>query len=139
VTLEHGQALFWRISHGDPVAIRIAQGRSERRRHRRKYAEGELSPEESFYFRGPEGKLNLRAQNLILFMQVAEGIDDATWMYHLNRGDYSEWFRRAIKDEALAEQAARVEATPDIPPAQSKAFIKSAIEEHYTLPSRGLV
>jgi HAD superfamily hydrolase (TIGR01484 family) len=138
-SLEQGQALFWPIGHGAPVTIQVAQARQERRRHRRKYAEGELIPEESFYFQGPEGKLNLRAQNLILFVQLAEGVDDATWMYHLNRGDYSEWFRRAIKDEALAAQAARVEATPDIPPSKSRELIKAAIEEHYTLPSRGIV
>lgn len=137
--LEQGQALFWPLCHGDPVVIRIAHARAERRRHRRKYAEGELAPDESFYFQGPEGKLNLRAQNLILFTQIAEGVDDATWMYHLNRCDYSEWFRNAIKDEALAEHAARIEATPDITPTESKALIKAAIEDHYTLSSSGLV
>lgn len=30
------------------------------------------SPEQSFYFRGPESKLNLRAQNLRTFLQLAE-------------------------------------------------------------------
>jgi hypothetical protein len=30
-------------------------------------------------------------------------------MHHLHRGDYSEWFRKVIKDEGLAADAARVE------------------------------
>jgi hypothetical protein len=32
----------------------------------------------SFYFRGPEGKMNLQVHNLSLFVQVAEGIDAET-------------------------------------------------------------
>ena len=45
--------------------------------------EGELPPERSFYFKGPERKLNLRARNLIQFLQLAEGIDVDTWTFHL--------------------------------------------------------
>ena len=54
--------------------------RAEHRRHSRKYAEGELPQDRSFYFRGPQGKLNLRAQNLMVFLQMAEGVDDETWL-----------------------------------------------------------
>jgi hypothetical protein len=43
--------------------------------------------------------LNLRAQNLTLFLQLVDGIDDATWLHHLRRGDYSRWFRDVIRDE----------------------------------------
>src|SRR6266446_10126510 len=55
---------------------------AQRLRHSRKYAEGELGEDKSFYFRGQEGSLNLRAQNLVLFLQIAEGVDDGTWLYH---------------------------------------------------------
>ena len=61
------------------AASAITGPRQERRRHTRKYAEGELGPDRSFYFRGPESALNLRAQNLSIFVQMAEGVDDATW------------------------------------------------------------
>jgi hypothetical protein len=105
----------------------------ERRRHQRKYAQGELGEDKSFYFRGPEGKLNLRAQNLVLFMQLADGLDDATWLYHLARGDYSRWFGEAIKDEELAAEAAHIEAQPNPDPAESRAHIRAAIEQRYTL------
>jgi len=50
-----------------PFRLRSAPGRTERRRHQRKYAEGDLGADKSFYFRGPAGALNLRAQNLTLF------------------------------------------------------------------------
>ena len=109
--------------------------RAERRRHSRKYAEGELPPDRSFYFQGPEGKLNLRAHNLFFFLQLAEGVDDGTWTYHLRRGDYSRWFRERIKDEDLAAEAARVEGLAGISPAEGRALIRAAVQQHYTLPA----
>jgi hypothetical protein len=75
-----------------------ASGRAERLRHRRKYAEGDMRYH-SFYFRGAKGRQNLKAQNLIVFSQIADGIDEETWLFHLYRGDYSRWFREAVKDK----------------------------------------
>ena len=62
--------------------------------------------DKSFYFTGPLNRLNLRAQNLAMFTQIAEGIDDETWLYHLRRGDYSQWMRDAIKDDEMADEVA---------------------------------
>ena len=136
LTLEAGEVLFWPRGAGrEPFRVRVAPARGERRRHSRKYAEGELPPDRSFYFRGPEGKLNLRAQNLMLFLQMAEGVDDDTWTYHLRQGDYSRWFREKIKDEVLAADAERVEGLEAATPAESRALIKAAVEQHYTLPA----
>jgi HAD superfamily hydrolase (TIGR01484 family) len=131
--LPPGEALVWfRSAHREPVLVRLHAPRSERRRHVRKYAAGELGPDKSFFFRGAEGKLNLRAQNLQLFLQVADGIDDETWLFHLRRGDYSRWFREAIKDDDLANDAAGIEADPAIDPASSRSRIRTAIESRYT-------
>jgi hydroxymethylpyrimidine pyrophosphatase-like HAD family hydrolase len=131
-----GEVVAWfRHAGAAPFPLRLAPGRQEHRRHSRKYAEGELPPERSFYFRGPEGKLNLRAQNLILFLQLAEGVDDATWLYHLCRGDYSRWFRERIKDEDLAAEAVRVEEMAADSPGESRALIRAAVEQRYTLPA----
>jgi hydroxymethylpyrimidine pyrophosphatase-like HAD family hydrolase len=130
-----GEALLWRRDGGAPVRLRAHASRSERRRHRRKYAEGELPPERSFYFTGPKNKLHLRAQNLMLFLQMADGIDDATWEYHRRRGDYSKWFRDGIKDEALAAEAERVERLPSVSAKESRALIRAAVERGYTLPA----
>ncbi len=135
VKLETGQALFWRRGGEPPFRVHTLPPRGERRRHHRKYAAGELSPETSFYFRGPEGKLNLRAQNLTVFLQLADGVDDETWLYHLRRGEYSRWFRDVIKDEGLAEETEPVEALPDVSAAESRARIKEAIEQRYTAPA----
>jgi hydroxymethylpyrimidine pyrophosphatase-like HAD family hydrolase len=127
--------IVWRKGGGKPRVVKPAPSHIERRRHIRKYAEGELPPDRSFYFRGPAGKLNLRAQNLLLFMQLADGVDDETWQYHLGRGEYSDWFRRAIKDGELADEAAAVEKGRDLSAAESRARIKAAIEKRYTLPA----
>ncbi|HET7440444.1 MAG TPA: HAD-IIB family hydrolase [Terriglobales bacterium] len=134
--LSSGEALVWFRRNGAAlVRIRTLPGQAERRRHLRQYAQGELSPEQSFYFRGPKGKLNLRAQNLGIFLQLAEGVDDATWMYHLKRGDYSRWFLEFIKDKELAGEAAQVEGQKGISARQSRQLIKEAVDKRYTAPA----
>jgi hydroxymethylpyrimidine pyrophosphatase-like HAD family hydrolase len=115
--------------------VRIEPPSSEHRRHTRKYAVGQLPPDRSFYFRGPEGKLNLRAQNLLQFDEIAAGVDDATWQYHFNRADYSRWFREVIKDAELATAAAAVERDRFISRADALAALRTAIESRYTLPA----
>jgi hydroxymethylpyrimidine pyrophosphatase-like HAD family hydrolase len=136
-TARPGEALVWqrRPEARSPVWLRTIGPRSEHRRHVRKYATGELGEDKSFYFRGPGGQLNLRAQNLALFIQLAEGVDDETWLHHLRIQDYSRWFREAIKDEDLASEAAGVERQPGLTPTQSRELIKAAIERRYTMPS----
>ncbi|MCG3114589.1 MAG: HAD-IIB family hydrolase [Candidatus Manganitrophus sp. SA1] len=135
VSLEPGEAIgWWRRPKSEPFWFRSIPPRMERRRHLRKYAEGELPPDRSFFFQGPDGKLNLRAQNLTLFMQLADGVDDETWMHHLRQGDYSRWFREAIKDDHLAEEAAQIEAEK-LSAKESRARIREKIEARYTHPA----
>ena len=137
--LKPGEALFWRRAEDQPPErLLMAVPRAERQRHRRKYAEGELPPERSFYFRGPDGKLNLRAQNLIMFRQLAEGIDDETWLHHLRRGDYSRWMKTAIKDPSLAEIVHEVEDMAELSAHDSRQRVATAIQERYTLPATGV-
>lgn len=134
--LEPGEAIaWWRRPEADPFLFRSIPPRSERRRHLLKYAEGKLGTDKSFYFRGTEKRLNLRAHNLMIFMQLAEGIDDDTWMYHLHRGDYSRWFRESIKDDSLAYEAEVIEKMNGISPEKSRALIREMIEKRYTGPA----
>jgi hydroxymethylpyrimidine pyrophosphatase-like HAD family hydrolase len=130
--LPNGEGLAWRAASGAvPVRFRGVVPRAERRRHRRKYADGELSPDRSFYFRGPDGKLNLRAQNLRLFLQVADGVDEATWRHHLENGDVARWFRDTIKDPELAKLAAAL-ARQRMPADEARRQLRALIEERYT-------
>jgi HAD superfamily hydrolase (TIGR01484 family) len=140
-SLDKGEVMLWRCGakggggEEPPARVKLAPGRMEHRRHVRKYAEGELPPDRSFYFRGPEGKLNLRAQNLILFAQIADGVDDGTWLHHLRAGDVSTWIRTAIKDRELADAIGEIEGRDDLSPADSRAAVREAIEREYTLPA----
>ena len=127
------RVVVWFDAHGQaPFAMQAQPGRVEWIRHRRKYAEGNLRWH-SFYFRGPDNRHNLKAQNLVIFCQIAQGIDESTWMYHLSRGDYSRWFRHAIKDEHLADETERVEVRADLEPWQTRQMIEELISDRYTL------
>jgi len=134
--VEPGHLALWRPRRaGPPQVIRSIRPRGERRRHVRKYAHGDVGEDKSFYFRGADGRLHLRAQNLMLFVQISEGVDDETWLHHLRRRDYSRWLREAIKDENLASEVATVEADAELPPAESRARVRQAIERRYTTPA----
>lgn len=136
--LNHGEAVFWeRRSFKLPYRVRIAPCEADRRRHRRKYAEGELPMDRSFFFRGPNNSLNLRAHNLIVFMQMAEGVDEATWLHHLRQGDYSKWMDEGIKDPHLAEAVRLIEQQSPVSAEHSRQSMRSAIEERYTVPATG--
>jgi hypothetical protein len=134
--LARGELLVceWGESVPSPYVVKVEPGTSQRRRHHRKYAEGLLIPERSFYFRGPEGKLNLRAHNLVLFLEMADGVDPDTWSFHLQRGDYSHWFGEVIGDKELARVAQAVEADTALAPEESRARIREAVEQRYTQP-----
>ena len=89
---QNGHVVVWFSRSGKaPFSMRLLPGRVERIHHLRKYAEGNMR-NRSFYFRGPARRHNLRAQNLVIFSQIADGIDEETWLYHLYRGDFSRWF-----------------------------------------------
>jgi hypothetical protein len=106
---EPGVAYFWERRERRLRRVRVHEPQQQMRRHTRKYAEGELGEDRSFYFRGPDDRLNLRAQNLGMFLQIAEGVDDATWLHHLRAGDYSRWVAESIKDQELASEVALIE------------------------------
>ena len=129
------ESVVWRRPSSQAVGVQPVPPRAAHRRHQRKYARGEIAPWNSFYFRGPQGRLNLRAQNLAMFSQIAEGVDDETWLYHLRQGDYAHWFRDIIKDEDLARDAEQVASDPVLSASESRTRIRAAIESRYTLPA----
>jgi HAD superfamily hydrolase (TIGR01484 family) len=132
----NGQMLVWQLPESNPpTRVTLEPAKAVLRRHKRKYACGELGEDKSFYFRGPEGKLNLRAQNLTLFAQIAEGVDEETWIHHLKKNDYSLWFREAVKDNAVADEIAVIEENAQLQPGESRSLILETIRKHYTNPS----
>ena len=130
-----GEVLYWSLAKPSELQrLRTLPPNSERRRHRRKYATGELEQERSFWFRGPNNTVNLRAQNLQIFLQIADGIDDETWLHHLRRHEYSAWLRTAIKNSEIAEAVEQIERSQNPDPAETRAAIRNLIEQTYTLP-----
>jgi hydroxymethylpyrimidine pyrophosphatase-like HAD family hydrolase len=129
------EVIVWQRTAGvDPFTAVVIPARSERLRHLRKYAEGNLGPK-SFFFRGPGDRMNLRAQNLVSFCEMAAGVDEETWLFHLRRGDYSAWLGAAIKDEDLARELAAIEQASDLAPADTRRMVRDAIDRRYMLPS----
>jgi hydroxymethylpyrimidine pyrophosphatase-like HAD family hydrolase len=133
--LQRGEALLATLADRPPGAVRFRVDRREaqHRRHVRKYAEGELPPDRSFYFRGPQAALNLRAANLKRFCELAEGVDEATWSFHLARRDYSAWMRDMIKDEQLADEVATLEGNAARSPGDARRLVLEMVRRRYAV------
>jgi hypothetical protein len=58
-----------------------------------------------------------------------------TWLFHLKRGDYSNWLRLSLKDLELAAQIESIEKDQGLTEQQSRQRIKEAILEKYTAPA----
>ena len=115
VVLEHGDALTLTPSDPDPMQAKVIPGTGLRRRHLRRYFEGRLGEDKSFFFRGPDERLNLRAHNLTLFVELGDGVDEATWQWHREQGDYSRWIEDFIKDPELAAEVGGIEQGSVLP------------------------
>ena len=127
---EHHAIAWWR-ELGAPAWFHRLPPTSEHQRHRHGYLDGDMDPKHRFYFRGPKGELNLGAQNLRLFMQLGEGVDDETWLHHLKQGDYARWFRDIIQDEALAEVAEGLPSNGEVSAKESREKLFSFIRKKY--------
>lgn len=134
VSLDRGNAILWqRDKPGHPLCFEVAESQSDRARHSRKYASGQLPPDRSFYFRGAKKMLNLRAENLTTFLRIADGVDEETWLHHLKQGDYSHWLRTEIHSDELADEAQAIEREARLAPDESRAKIREAIEKRFTI------
>jgi hydroxymethylpyrimidine pyrophosphatase-like HAD family hydrolase len=133
--VRRGEVVAWFLGRDvDPVLLETVPARSSRLRHLRKYSEGNLGPK-AFVFRGPEGRLRLRAQNLIAFADLGDGVDDDTWLFHLRAGHYSQWVRLVVKDRDMAREIAGIEQAKTLSADESRRLVRDAIERRYTLPA----
>jgi HAD superfamily hydrolase (TIGR01484 family) len=134
--LEPGKAVVWFLDSNEIIPnLAVEAPRGERIRHKKKYAEGKLGEDRVFHFRGSRNMLDLRVENLMGFVQIASGIDDETWLFHLKNGEYSKWFREAVKDEPLSEEINRIANDDLLSAAESRKRVIHAIEEKYTAPA----
>jgi hydroxymethylpyrimidine pyrophosphatase-like HAD family hydrolase len=130
--LATGEALSIRLDGGAPVErFTVAKRETHHKRHVKKYATGKLPMERAFHFTGPQATLDLVAQNLETFSMLARGVDDATWLHHLRRGDMADWFEREIKDPELAAEV-RAVAANGADADRSRRAVLEAIGKRYT-------
>ena len=133
---EVGEAVWWDCRGAEaPALIAVGRPKGDVKRHTRKYAEGTLGEDRSFFFRGPEAALKIRAQNLSMFLQVGDGVDPDTYLFHLRNGDFERWMRTSIKDDGLADEVATVAANDGLPLGETRALVRSAVETRYTAPA----
>ncbi|MCW6508111.1 HAD hydrolase family protein [Lichenifustis flavocetrariae] len=133
---EVGEAVFWACRTNEPpVLIRTEKPKGAVKRHTRKYAQGTLGPDRSFYFKGPEDRLDIRAHNLSMFLDIGDGVDAETYLFHLRNGDVDTWLRTSIKDEELADEIANIAANESIDVAESRKMVRAAVEQRYTAPA----
>jgi len=129
-SLSENEIAVWdRESSASVYKARFHLPEQLQQRHKKKYAQGDMSYN-SFIFTGPENKMQLKANNLMLFVHISEGIDAETWLFHLHRKDFSRWFRGAVHDEELAGVAEEAEKISDT--GASKKHILSYITTKYT-------
>jgi hypothetical protein len=130
-----GGRIFWGLDgNTGPIRARIKPAERRPAAAEARIVRGDLGRARSFFFRGPEGKLNLRASNLDMFVQLAEGLDDETWLYHLRRHDYSDWMRQAVGHAELVESVHGIETQKDASATDTRASVRKLIEEHFRLP-----
>jgi len=132
LVLQKGEVLVWQKQTNEILLVRSDMPSQLLHRHKRKYATGDMGID-SFYFTGPENKLNLKANNLMTFIQMGAGVDDDTWLYHLKQNDYSNWFRNAVNDEELALRTNKIEEQETNAEKSQKAIFQ-LINERYTAP-----
>jgi hypothetical protein len=131
--LSKGEACVWNLeANQPPFLVRVNMPARLLHRHKKKYAEGDMA-DNSFIFTGPENKLQLKANNLLMFVHLAEGVDDDTWLYHLHRGDYKRWAADCIHDDELVAKIVEAENATSRDAALSRKIIIDYIKEKYTL------
>jgi HAD superfamily hydrolase (TIGR01484 family) len=130
LVIDKGDVLVWQNTSNDAVVVTCSIPDHLLQRHKRKYATGDMGIN-SFYFSGPKNKLSLKANNLNTFIQMGSGVDDETWLYHLHRNDYTNWFRASVKDEKLALSVEKSGAKNQNA-AKSREIVFKLINDRYT-------
>ena len=127
--IQNGEACIYDVDTGNtPYVIKYNPPQQLQQRHKRKYALGDMG-DNSFIFSGSENKLNLKANNLSMFVHIAEGVDDDTWNYHLQKKEYTKWFKEALHDDDLAAISKEAEKKKNA--ADSKKLILDFITKKY--------
>jgi len=88
--------------------------------------------EDAFVFRGPEGKLKLRAQNPLHLLEDGGGVDEDTWLHHLAP---AKGLLQVVplRDQGRSRSPRRRSRSRREEGRESRVRIRAAIEKRYTL------
>ncbi|SDA27933.1 hypothetical protein SAMN02799622_04170 [Methylobacterium sp. UNC378MF] len=129
-----GEAVYWDRKRTSPVILRVAQPHQVHRRHKGKYAVGDVGRARSFYFTRSLERPR-QARNLFEFLDIGDQVGEGTWMRHLRAGDYSAWFEHVIRDPELARDAFQIESDPHMSVAEGRRRIREAIVRLHAAPA----
>ena len=133
-TLEQGYAVMWaRHEAASPVQFRTMPPRVERQRHVRKYMEGELGQESSFYFRGPEGSICGRRISWSSYSLPRELTMQPGCIICIREITHT-GSALSLKIRTWPKKLSKLASAKTFPP-ESRALVKTAIEKRYTAPA----
>jgi hypothetical protein len=79
-------------------------------RHRKKYADTVLPPDQRFYLLAPDGKVVAVAGNLNEFVQALATTEERVLAYHAMRKDFSRWIMGVFNDQDLGRAVRKLES-----------------------------
>jgi len=87
-----------------------------------------VGPEKSFrFYRGIGQPLGVSSSSLAEFGTVVRGIDATSVSFHVERGDFENWFRM-LGDEGLADKVSAMRGKK-IPPGEMRGTVSSLVSE----------
>ncbi|WP_409318276.1 HAD-IIB family hydrolase [Pseudomonas sp. KCJK9016] len=126
--LEH--ACLWSLHDDDEVyLIDQMQPHQKHHRHSGKYVAGNVGAWRSFHFPA----LGRSAANLTEFLSCLTQIEEPALREHLDAGDFSNWFRKVIRDDVLANKTRLIEMDKSIVLKKAMEQIRRIVQSRYHL------
>jgi hypothetical protein len=96
------------------VRLRPAGRRVPHIRHLYKYLDQPLPVHKRFYFHTKEGYLGKNAASLFEFKEMVANLPVESLTYHLSRGDFNNWAKKALNDDVLAGHLEKLSHRPEL-------------------------
>lgn len=126
--LEH--ACLWNLHEGDEVTLlNQVQPNQKHHRHSGKYVAGDVGAWHSFHF----PTLGQSASNLTEFLSSSSQLADLPLREHMDAGDFSNWFRKVIRDDVLANKTHLIETDRTLAPKNALEQITRLVQSRYHL------
>ncbi len=127
-SLEH--AYLWNLREGEEVVpLDQVQPNQKHHRHSGKYVSGDVGAWHSFNF----PTLGKSASNLTEFLSSSTQLQDLVLREHMNAGDFSNWFRKVIRDDVLANKTHLIETDRTLAPKNALEQITRLVQSRYHL------